>query len=392
LRDFSQYEAPFLNAITKNPALSQKPEGPNMQEVAGKPSSRPPMRVLQLGPYPPPHGGVQSNLVAIRAFLRKNQIRCFVINITRHRKSEGDDIYYPHSALQMIGLLCRLPYNILHLHVGGMLSRRLLCLAFVCTSMPKRRSVLSFHSGGYPSIPEGKATGPRSFAGFVLRRFDAVIGVNREIMQFLVKLGVSPQKARLIFPYAFVVGQDQVSDLPEPLAEFYAKHSPLLISVGLLESEYDLPLQMEVLGYVRAKHPRAGLVMIGSGSLEEELRRRLNAKPYAEHMLLCGDVPHAATIQAIARADVMLRTTLYDGDAVSVREALHLGTPVIASDNGMRPAGLYLIPKSNLQALQTAIETVLSAGRGKSSMEGTGDENNLQAVLDLYRELLDETT
>ncbi len=24
------------------------------------------MRVLQLGPYPPPHGGVQSNLVAIR--------------------------------------------------------------------------------------------------------------------------------------------------------------------------------------------------------------------------------------------------------------------------------------------------------------------------------------
>jgi hypothetical protein len=25
-------------------------------------------------------------------------------------------------------------------------------------------------------------------------------------------------------------------------------------------------------------------------------------------------------------------------------------------------------------------------------MEGTGDENNLQAVLDLYRELLDETT
>ena len=29
------------------------------------------MRVLQLGPYPPPHGGVQTNLVAIRAFLLK---------------------------------------------------------------------------------------------------------------------------------------------------------------------------------------------------------------------------------------------------------------------------------------------------------------------------------
>jgi len=53
------------------------------------------MRVLQLGPYPPPHGGVQSNLVAIRTFLRLHHVPCAVINITRHRKPDSDEVYYP---------------------------------------------------------------------------------------------------------------------------------------------------------------------------------------------------------------------------------------------------------------------------------------------------------
>src|SRR5438105_8526009 len=39
------------------------------------------------------------------------------------------------------------------------------------------------------------------------------------------------------------------------------------------------------------------------------------------------------SLRAIADADVLLRTTLYDGDAISVREALYLGTPVVATDN-----------------------------------------------------------
>jgi glycosyltransferase involved in cell wall biosynthesis len=107
-------------------------------------------------------------------------------------------------------------------------------------------------------------------------------------------------------------------------------------------------------------------------------------------MLLCGDVAHAATIQAITRTDAMLRTTLYDGDAVSVREALHLGTPVIASDNGMRPEGVHLIPKSNLEALVAAITEVLRKPRITGKTSKAPDESNLRAVLELYRELVPE--
>jgi glycogen synthase len=345
------------------------------------------MRVLQLGPYPPPHGGVQSNLVAIRAFLRKQGIACAVINITRHRRPNVDDVYYPGGAIELLMLLARLKYDILHLHLGGTLSQRLLRLALICTLQPGSKSVMTFHSGGYPSTPEAQATGPHSFAGFVLRRFDALIAVNSEILGFFHKLGAASERSHLIYPHAFLLEESLPGTLPEPMQSFFAQHEPVLISVGLLEPEYDLPLQIATIGEVRKKFPSAGLVMIGSGSLEADLRNRIAAQQYAEHILLTGDVPHASTMQAIAQSQLMLRTTLYDGDAVSVREAIHLGTPVIATDNGMRPAGVHLIPKSDLPRLLEAIEQQFMSPRIAQQVSAA-DESNLHAVLDLYQDLL----
>jgi len=346
------------------------------------------MRVLQLGPYPPPHGGVQSNLVAIRSYLLKRNVPCAVINITRHRKADADAVYYPKTSLELLRLLFRLDYDIIHLHLGGMLTKRLLVLSLMCCLMTRSRAVLTFHSGGYPSSPRGRKAHPASLTGFVLRRFDRLIAVNPAIVEFFQKLGVPADRRRLIYPHSFSDDGGGSEPLPENLASFFESHSPVLISVGLLEPEYDLPLQIAVLDRVREKFRNAGLVMIGSGSLEAELRARIAAQPYASHILLCGDVPHKATLEAVSRSDVMLRTTLYDGDAVSVREALYLGTPVIASDNGMRPPGVRLIPSADLDALYDAIQEVLTTHSKKDSHRPTVDETNIEAVFRVYEELM----
>jgi len=347
------------------------------------------MRVLLLGPYPPPHGGVQTNLVAIRSFLLKQGVSCCVINITRHRKEDADDVYYPKNPVQLVQLLAQLDYDLIHIHIGGMLTNRLLALSLVCARWPGKKSVMTFHSGGFPSTPEGQALGPSSFAGFVLRSFDGIIGVNEEIIRFLQKMGVPAERARLISPYAFLSGSDSERALPPALAEFFAARDPVLTSVGLLEPEYDLPLQISGLTPIREKFPRAGLLLIGSGSLEGSLREKIAASPSAAHILLAGDVPHAATMEAMLRSRVMLRTTLYDGDALSVREALQLGTPVIASDNGMRPQGVRLIPKADLGALVSATEFELQKPVAAKAMSNA-DDGNVRAVFEFYRELVEQ--
>ena len=343
------------------------------------------MTVLQLGPYPPPNGGVQSNIVAIRRYLSGKGIRSGVINLTRHREAREEGVYHPTSAVQTALLLLRLPYRILHFHLGGTVTPRMLGLSLLLCWMPKRRAVLTFHSGGYPSTPEGQRANPRSFNGFVFRRFDRVIAVNPAIADMMRRYGVAEGRIRLICPAA-IDPAEIAEKLPEKLAEFYARHKPVLVTVGLLEAEYDLPLQIEVLGKVRERLAGAGLVIIGSGSLEQELRDRIAAQPWRDNILLAGDLPHAATLRAIGDADVLLRTTRYDGDAVSVREALYLGTPVIATENGMRPEGPRLIPVGDAGALQAAIEDT-AWSRGSKRGCGSAGLENVEAVFGVYEEL-----
>src|SRR5205823_11791477 len=66
------------------------------------------MRVVQLGPYPPPHGGVQTNLVAIRQFLEQRGIACEAINLTRFRRPDADGVHYPRNAAGLLKLLLEL--------------------------------------------------------------------------------------------------------------------------------------------------------------------------------------------------------------------------------------------------------------------------------------------
>jgi glycosyltransferase involved in cell wall biosynthesis len=325
-------------------------------------------------------------LVAIREYLRSGGIPCGVINLTRHRKPNSDEVYYPASAGELLRLLLTLPYDILHLHLGGILTPRLLALSLTCCLIPGKKAVLSFHSGGFPSSPQGRALHAKTPSALVLRRFDAVIGINPAIVAWLATLGVAPDRLHFILPYTDVL--EPAQSLSSPLKAFYRDHDPVLLTVGLLEPEYDLPLQINTLGKIRERLPGAGLVIIGAGSLEADLRRAVAGVPWAEHILLTGDVPHAVTLKATAEAAMLLRTTLYDGDSVSVREALRLGTPVIATDNGMRPANVRLIPINDAAALERAIFEQTQQGRTQPETAPPSDAN-LQAVLDVYKRLWD---
>jgi glycosyltransferase involved in cell wall biosynthesis len=344
------------------------------------------MRVLQLGPYPPPHGGVQSNLVAIRQFLRNRDISCAVINLTRYRRSDADDVYYPRTSLQVVALLFRLRYDIIHIHFGVNITLRHLALWFAASLIPGKKTVLTFHSGGYPSSEEGRTARPGTLRGFIFRRLDRIICVNEEMVAMFQRFGVPESRIRLIAPHAFVLKPS--TEVRPDIAEFFQLHSPVLATVGGLEPEYDVPLQIEVLGDLLPRFPRLGLVIIGAGSLERNIRDLIGSKPYASRMLLCGDVNHAETLRVIQDCNVLLRTTFYDGDSIAVREALHFGTPVVATETALRPAGVHLIAPSDRDACRRTVEQILNGSESASPQwRDEMNDNNLLAVLQLYREL-----
>lgn len=344
------------------------------------------MRILLIGPYSPPRGGVQAHLTALHQFLLNRDIRCEVIDLSPGRKTDNAGIYGPRNASDLARLLISLSYDISHVHVGGNLSTRIAALGMLCTTIPRRKSILTFHSGGYPSSAAGRSVHRNTFRGLVLRRFDRVIAVNEEIAAWFRKVGVPGERVRLILPFA--MQPSTPAEVPDVVRTFLTHHHPLLISVGGLESEYDLPLQIEVLGRVREEFPNAGLLLVGSGSLESELKSQAAAKSYRNHIFFSGDVDRTLALRLISESDLMLRTTLYDGDSIAVREAVHFGVPVVATDCAPRPEGVRVVPAQDLQSLGAATTECLGNGSRPLPKAEVSDEN-LASILALYREVLE---
>ena len=59
------------------------------------------MRVLQIGPYSPPHGGIQAHVVALRKFLQENGVTCDVIDVNRFRVTDGAGVFGPRNGARL---------------------------------------------------------------------------------------------------------------------------------------------------------------------------------------------------------------------------------------------------------------------------------------------------
>ena len=344
------------------------------------------MHVLQLGPYPPPEGGINRNMLAIREELEAGGHQCSIIAVAKSTKITPEKgVYHPRTPQNLIKLLKKLDYDILHLHVGGEITKRFLGLIAVCAFFGRGKSILTIHSGGYPSSKEGKAAKRNSIRGAIFRRYEKIITVNPLIAGVFEKYGVEKEKISVIYPFVHR-NPDKSVEIPQNLKNFTEKHSPFLLTVCLLEDTYDLFMQIDAMEKVLQRLPDAGLMIVGSGSLEDDLKTAIAGKSYADRIFLTGDVEHKITLHLINKADILLRTTKFDGDAIAVREALFLETPVIATDNKLRPEGVHLIPVHDENALIKWIEKLAQRGRPAKAVK-PDDRRNIIEVLNIYDEI-----
>lgn len=343
------------------------------------------MRVLQLGPVPPPVGGVSRNMLAIQDELRRRGHASSLIATTRGASTPEPDVYRPGNPFALARLLRTLDYDVLHLHVGGEISRKVQALCLACTAVGKAPAVLTIHSGAFPQSEQAKHAVKNSALGAILRRFDHVVAVSDPIAEVMKRLGMASENLSVISPFAMSIN-DERAILDRVVEEFVAANTPLLAAVGGLEEDYDPTFLLEAIEGITREYPKAGVVAVGDGSMRRAIEQKLASHPRRDRILLAGSLDHAATIEVMRRADVVLRTTRFDGDATSVREALALGTPVVATDTGGRPDGVHLMKIGDTAGLMKGLRSALAEGRRES--KGEDGMENIHAVLKLYEDLI----
>jgi len=210
-------------------------------------------------------------------------------------------------------------------------------------------ATLTLHSGLAPDYIRRAPRWQRGFFRLACGLYRQVTCVNSRIATALAGLGVAG-KQLLVTPAFLPIEAPDVA-LPPEMQWWFRSHSPVLTATMFFRPEYGFDLLLEAVARLKDRYPRIGCLVMGSGEAFVN-------DPIRDSILLAGDLNHELCLALIARSDVFVRPTLQDGDSISVREAVALRVPVVASNVGTRPEGVTLFDAGDVDGL---VEGILRA-------------------------------
>jgi glycosyltransferase involved in cell wall biosynthesis len=338
-------------------------------------STRDGLRVALVGNWPRPFGGVAIHVEALWRALRARGIDVAVVDIGEGRHADGHVRRARSLAAYADALArCALERRLVHVHTSGANPKSwLVALGAGLARRPTgARAVLTVHSGSAPTFLRARSS-HRSLAALACSAFGRVVAVNAEIAAELARAGVRPGRIEILAAYTPTLLEPPQT--PPALAAFRAAHAPMLSAYLGPGPIYGAGVLLEAFARVRARRPAAGLACFGAHG-DERIR--------GPGLLGLGELGHRAALGVLEASDAFVRPTLVDGDAVTVREALALGTPVVASDAAPRPDGCVTFRTGDAAELAARLDEVLAAPRTAPPAAGPDPVDRL---VEIYREL-----
>jgi glycogen synthase len=240
--------------------------------------------------------------------------------------------------------------------------------------------VITLHSGLVPSFLESSLV-RRAIARTALAGYAKIIAVSEAVRDAVVACGVPASKV-LVHP-AFCASRVTAGPAPGRLEEVLARRSPLVAFAHHPSKVYGRPLMFEALKRAAERFPDIGLAVFGPETRSEDFAadaRRFQVEGLIEDF---GELDHGRALGLLARCQAFVRPTSADGDAISVREALALGVPCVASDVCARPEGTLTFHANDARDLVDTLVRALVSPPPRVPGPDAGP-----VVLALYGELL----
>jgi glycosyltransferase involved in cell wall biosynthesis len=183
------------------------------------------------------------------------------------------------------------------------------------------------------AVPRWKLLAARSLERLSARRSRVhVVAVGRAVAASAAGyLRVPPSRVTVVRRGFDFAALEQAAGREPATPAWPEDASPRLLAIGRLAPQKGHRFLLEAMPAIRERHPRAHLCIAGAGPLESDLRSRVEALGPAEAVSLLGvrrDVP-----ALLARADLFVLPSLWEGAAGALVEAMGLGVPVAVTDH-----------------------------------------------------------
>ncbi len=345
-------------------------------------------RAVLAGFYPPPFAGEPVHVMQLAHLLRRHGMAVDILNLNRRARPSPDYL----SCRGRWTLLWKLftvadRASILHLHTNGH-SRKSWLMILVAGLAARRRgtvAVLTLHSGLLPAYVAGFGRTRRALAKWILGSFARVVCVNGEIHRAVEHLGIGG--GRFVVIPAFL-GVERPAELEPADRALIRDFRPLLVAVagGEHDPELGLTVVLRAVQQLADSIPGLGAVLMG-WQVGPKTRPLIDELGLASRAVCLGEVSHHRCLAFLGAGDVVVRSTFADGDAITVREALALGVPVVASDTDFRPPGVRLFRKGDVSDLAAKLVQVLAAPAVESPAPAPLHDQPARDIWQLYSEL-----
>jgi glycosyltransferase involved in cell wall biosynthesis len=345
--------------------------------------------IVQVGPYPPPLGGVSTYIRRLKHRLDGLGLPNEVWDTSSGTKADPGVRHRDVKAVPWWHLLRR-DVRLVHYNISGMRAKRYVAL-FNRTLLRGRPTVLTLHGDA-----SGLLALERARVVPALDSFGAVIAVREGDRETLARLGVRTMVAEIPAFAPPLPSETDPALVPAAVGRFLDTHHPVLSAnafrIAFHEGVdlYGLDMCVELCADLKETHPRVGFVFCipeaGSEEYLREIRSRIVARGVEPNFLVVNEpLPLCPILQ---RSDLFVRPTNTDGDAVSVREALYLRVPALASDVVPRPRGTRLFRTRDAADLRRRALEILGDPEGeRAALSRIEVPDNLGRILDVYRRL-----
>ncbi len=158
---------------------------------------------------------------------------------------------------------------------------------------------------------------------------------------------------------------------------------------------------------VIAHHPNARFLFVGDGILREPLQRQINAAGLGDYFHFTGLVPPAKIPELIAAMDIVVHTSLREGLARVLPQAMIAGVPVVSYDvDGAREVVIpgetgFLLPPQAVDELATALNELIADPQLRRTLGQEGrrrwtdvfrHEHMTEEIRSVYQRVLDGRT
>lgn len=176
------------------------------------------------------------------------------------------------------------------------------------------------------------------------------------------------------------------------------EYEPLLISVGSLTEQKGLKILLESFSKIR-KTKKSKLLILGKGKQLKELMVIVKDRGLIDDVLFMGF--ESNPYNYIARADLFILTSFWEGFPNTLIEAMACGTPVISTDCNSGPSEIItpglngiLVPVGDPEALTASIDKVLADSKFRESLIENGYERvrkySYEKIVPEYENLFSE--